>query len=108
MTSPTGGAGYGTTTEEMARAGQRVLDTDARVQADLAALATQLTPLAGAWRGEAATAFGSLMARWETDARQLSAALRGIGEAITGSGRTYQQAEADGSAALTSIRAALG
>ena len=33
------------------------------------------------------------MARWDADARSLSEALRAIGEAIQGSGRTYQQQE---------------
>jgi 6 kDa early secretory antigenic target len=110
MTSGTDGitGGFGTTPEEMARAGARVLDTDQQVQAELAALRGRLTPLAGAWRGEAATAFDGLMARWDADARALSAALRGIGEAITGSGRTYQQAEQDQSSAMSAIRAALG
>jgi uncharacterized protein YukE len=41
--------------------------------------------------GEAATAFTGLMARWDADARALSEALRAIGEAILGSGRTYQR-----------------
>ena len=104
----TGGAGFGTTVEEMARAGQHVLDVDADVQTDLAALRGQLVPLQGAWAGEAATAFAGLMARWDADARSLSEALRAIGGAVTGSGRTYQQQEEAQSAGLSSIRAALG
>ncbi|MEU7813966.1 WXG100 family type VII secretion target [Pseudonocardia sp. NPDC049154] len=104
----TGAGGFGTTPEEMARAGARVVGTDEQVQAELGALRSRLTPLAGTWHGEAATTFESLMARWDADARALSAALRGIGEAITGSGRTYRQAEEDQSASLSAIRAALG
>ena len=64
-----GAAGFGTTVEEMARAGRHVLDVDAEVQADLAALRGQLAPLQGAWVGEAATTFAGLMARWDADAR---------------------------------------
>ena len=37
-----GSGGFGTTVEEMARAGRQVLDVDAEVQADLAALRGQL------------------------------------------------------------------
>ena len=102
------GAGYGTSVEDMARAGQHVLDVDADVQADLAALRGQLVPLQGAWMGDAATAFAGLMQRWDADARSLSEALRAIGEAIEGSGRTYQQQEQAQSAGLSTIRAALG
>ena len=104
----TASAGFGTTVEEMARAARHVHAVDAEVQADLAALRGQLAPLAGTWRGEAATAFGGLMARWDADARSLSEALRAIGEAIEGSARSYQQQEEAQSAGLSSIRAALG
>ena len=102
-----GAAGFGTTVEEMARAGRHVLDV-AEVQADLAALRGQLAPLQGAWVGEAATTFSALMARWDADARALSEALRAIGDAIQGSGRTYQQQEEAQYTGLSAIRAALG
>ena len=85
-----------------------MLDVNADVQADLAALRGRLEPLRGAWVGDAATAFTGLMARWDTDARALSEALRGIGEAVQGSGRTYEQQEEAQSSALSAIRAALG
>ena len=103
-----GAAGFGTTVEEMARAGQHVLDVNGDVQADLAALRGQLEPLQGAWVGDAATAFAGLMTRWDTDARSLSEALRAIGEAVQGSGRTYQRQEEAQSSGLSAIRAALG
>jgi WXG100 family type VII secretion target len=103
-----GSGGFGTTVEEMARAGRQVLDVDAEVQADLAALRGQLVPLQGAWVGEAATSFTGLMVRWDADARALSEALRAIGEAILGSGRTYQQQEESQYGGLSAIRAALG
>ena len=45
------GAGFGTTVEEMTRAGRHVLEVDADVQADLAALGGQLAPLQGAGVG---------------------------------------------------------
>ena len=48
------------------------------------------------------------MARWDTDARSLSEALRAIGEAVQGSGRTYRQQEETQSSGLSAIRAALG
>jgi WXG100 family type VII secretion target len=108
MSEGMGAAGFGTSLEEMARAGRHVLDVNADVQADLAGLRAQLAPLQGAWVGEAATAFAALMARWDADARSLSEALRSIGEAIEGSGRTYLQQEEARSSGLSAIRAALG
>ena len=108
MADGSGTAGFGTTVEEMARAGHHVLDVNADVQADLATLRGRLEPLQGAWVGDAATAFAGLMARWDTDARSLSDALRAIGEAVQGSGRTYRQQEEAQSAGLSAIRAVLG
>lgn len=101
-------AGFGTTPEEMQRAAQRVGQVNEQVQAQLAGLRNQLGPLAGAWRGEAATAFQGLMTRWDTDARALNEALRGIGEAIQGSGSAYLAAEQEHAQGMSTIRGALG
>jgi WXG100 family type VII secretion target len=100
--------GFGTSTEEMDRAGRHVFAVNDAVQADLATLRARLAPLAGAWRGEAANAFGGLMTRWDTDARTLSEALRAIGESIQGSGTSYQAMEQQHTGDLSTIRAALG
>jgi WXG100 family type VII secretion target len=100
--------GFGTTVEEMQRAGRHVFAVNDTVQADLATLRSRLGPLAGAWRGEASTAFTGLMARWDADARVLSEALRTIGEAIQGTGASYQAQEEQHSGELSAIRAALG
>ncbi|MGQ0573000.1 MAG: WXG100 family type VII secretion target [Pseudonocardia sp.] len=100
--------GFGTTTEEMERAGRHVLSVNETVQGDLSALRGQLGPLAGMWRGMAAAEFTKLMARWDTSAAQLNQALRGIGESVQGSARTYQQQEDQQMASMSSITAALG
>lgn len=100
--------GFGTTTEEMANAGRQVLSVNETVQADLASLRTRLVPLAGGWRGEAATVFTQLMARWDADAAALNQALRTIGQSIEGSGTTYRTNENEYSNTLSNIRAALG
>lgn len=100
--------GFGTTIEEMQRAGRHVFTVNDAVQTDLATLRGRLAPLAGAWRGEAATAFAGLMTRWDADARALSEALRAIGEAIQGSSAVYQAQEEQHTGSLSAIRAALG
>jgi WXG100 family type VII secretion target len=100
--------GFGTTVEEMQRAGRHVFVVNDAVQADLAALRSRLVPLSGAWRGEASTAFTALMARWDADARTLNEALRTIGEAIQGTGASYQAQEEQRAGELSTIRAALG
>jgi WXG100 family type VII secretion target len=100
--------GFGTSVEEMRRAGEHVFAVNEAVQADLATLRGRLAPLAGAWRGEAAAAFTELMARWDADARVLSEALRAIGEAVQGSAASYQAEEDRHTGTMSAIRAALG
>ncbi|AEA27513.1 WXG100 family type VII secretion target [Pseudonocardia benzenivorans] len=100
--------GFGTSTAEMQRAGRHVLGVNEEVQADLTALRSALTPLASAWRGEAATAFSGLMARWDADARRLNEALQAIGTAVQGSAAAYQRQEEEQAAGLSSIRSVLG
>jgi WXG100 family type VII secretion target len=100
--------GFGTTTEEMARAAQHVASVNEAVQGELTALRGRLEPLAGAWVGRASTQFAQLMVRWDTDARSLNQALRAIGEAIDGSRATYQRQEDAQAATMTSISNALG
>jgi WXG100 family type VII secretion target len=100
--------GFGTTTETMVSAGRHVQNVNESVQADLSLLRTRLVPLAAGWRGEAATVFTQLMARWDADAAALNEALRTIGQSIEGSGVTYRGNEDQYSDTLSSIRAALG
>ena len=100
--------GFGTNVEEMRRAGEHVFAVNESVQADLATLRARLGPLAGAWRGEASTAFLALMARWDADAKALNEALRAIGEAIQGSGTSYQAQEEQHVGNLSTIQSALG
>ena len=99
---------YQTTPEEMQRAATQVQQVNDQVQAQLTQLQNQLMPLANTWKGEASTAFHGLMERWNTDARQLSQALQGIGETIQVSGRGYQQAEEAHKQSMSSITSALG
>jgi ESAT-6 family protein len=100
--------GYGTSPEEMERAGGHVLSVNESVQAELAALRAQLGPLAGLWQGLAAAEFAKLMQRWDTNARALNDALHAIGESIQASGRSYVQQEDAQAAGMSSITAALG
>lgn len=100
--------GFGTTVEEMDRAGRQVLSVNDTVQSDLAMLRTRLAPLAGGWRGDAAAAFGRLMDRWDADARIINESLRTIGVSISSSGAEYRAHEEQNAAGMSTIRAALG
>jgi WXG100 family type VII secretion target len=102
------GQGFGTSVEEMQAAGKHVFTVNDTVQGDLATLQSKLDPVRSMWIGDAASAFTALMARWNTDAKALNDALRGIGESLQGSGVSYQAQEDQQAGDLSAIRAALG
>lgn len=79
--------------DQMQAAAIHVAEVNQSVQAQLTGLHNQLAPLAGAWQGQASTAFHMLMERWAADARNLNEALNSIGEQIRASGATYAQAD---------------
>ena len=95
--------GYGTSIDTMQTAGSHVFDVNEAVQGQLSALRNQLAPLAGAWTGSSATAFQTLMVRWDENARSLNDALRAIGESIQAAGVSYDTADQDQQAAFGSI-----
>ncbi|HEU0087322.1 MAG TPA: WXG100 family type VII secretion target [Pseudonocardiaceae bacterium] len=98
---------FGTQVEQMQAAAGHVTEVNQSVQGQLSALSNQLAPLAGAWQGQAATAFQLLMDRWSTDARNLNEALNNISEQIRGSGATYAQADEAENQTFSRINAAL-
>ncbi|MEQ3550595.1 WXG100 family type VII secretion target [Pseudonocardia nematodicida] len=100
--------GFGTTTEEMARAAGHVATVNSSVTAELANLRGKLAPLAGAWTGQASVQFTRLMERWDAEARTLNESLATIGHALEGSGTGYAQREQDQAGAMSAITSALG
>lgn len=99
---------FGAQFEQMQGAANHVAEVNQSVQGQLASLRNQLAPLAGAWKGQAATAFAVLMERWDADARGLNEALNSIGEQIRGSGSTYAQTDEAENQSYTRISQALG
>jgi len=99
---------FGTETEQMLAAANHVAEVNQSVQGQLQQLMNTLAPLAGAWQGQASTAFQMLMERWNTSARNLNDALNNIGEQIRGSGATYAQADETENQTFSQISSALG
>ncbi|AGP31527.1 WXG100 family type VII secretion target [Corynebacterium terpenotabidum] len=91
---------FRTTTDVMHSTAGKVDTVNDQVQAELSRLQGTVDALQGVWRGEAQTAFGQLMVRWNDAARDLRAALGGISENIRGNARAFQQVEDDNIAAF--------
>ena len=92
----------------MGVASGHVFEVNEQIQTQLTALMNRLEPLLGSWQGDAATSFQTLKEQWDTDARQLNLALRGIGDALVVNTTNYATTEADNKSSFTGISAVLG
>ena len=101
-------AGYGTSVEEMAKAATDVDNVNQQSQDALRSLASQLSPLESAWKGQASVAFRTLMERYQADAAKLHDALQGISEQLKGSSEAYARQEEESSSSLSNISNVLG
>lgn len=101
-------SGFGTSTEEMQKAGQHVDDVNNQIQAELRNLQSSLEPLAGQWKGESAAAFQQLMTRWHEDADKLNKALQAIGQGIASAGKAYASQDQHGGGSMSHIGGVLG
>jgi WXG100 family type VII secretion target len=99
---------YGLSFEEMDAAGRHVLDVNQDIQSNLSQLRNNLAPLAGAWRGQASTAFQNLMVRWDDAALRLNDALESIGTSIQASSTSYAAQEEEHSQTMSTITQSLG
>jgi WXG100 family type VII secretion target len=86
-------SGYTGSVEDFTNAHQRVLDVNADVQNTIKQVADTVMGLQPAWTGAAATAFQTMMNRFNTDATNLNNALQAIAEQLGAAGSTYQQQE---------------
>lgn len=64
-----------------------------RLEAESAALLSQLTQLQGSWTGAAATSFSGTTENWRATHQQLTLALADISAALGVAGRQYAEVE---------------
>lgn len=100
--------GFGTTTEEMARAAGHVREVSEAVNGELGGLRSRLEATRGQWAGAAATAFTALMAEWDAEAKRLNTALADIAEQLGGTATAYQRVEDENARNVSAITSALG
>ncbi|MFD1714538.1 WXG100 family type VII secretion target [Amnibacterium flavum] len=67
--------------------------TIARIQADAAALMSQLTGLQSSWGGEASLAFQSVAADWRATQQRVEESITAINQALGAAGRQYLDVE---------------
>jgi len=84
---------YGTEFAVMQKAAQSVQQAVQEIQAEMRSLEGNLAPVAGAWKGSAASAFQQLMERFTADGQKLTQALEAIGEALGANTKNYSAVE---------------
>ncbi|WP_433030079.1 WXG100 family type VII secretion target [Actinomycetospora sp. CA-053990] len=94
---------FGTETDVMLTASQRIQDIKQGMQGHMSSLQSQLAPLAGTWRGQGSVAFQGLMARWNEDATRINTALDEIAAKIGQSGRNYAASDEDNRQAFSQL-----
>lgn len=99
---------FGTQLDTMQAAAGHVDQVNSQIQEQLRSLMSRLEPLAGTWKGQAATTFTALHQRWNDDAQRLSQALQGIGESLATNRSTYAQHEETNQQSFSKITQALG
>jgi WXG100 family type VII secretion target len=99
---------YSTEFAVMQKAGQSVSQAVEEIGAEMRNLESALAPVAGAWKGSAASAFQQLMERFQSDGTKLTQALQAIGEALGTNTTNYSKVEEQNSSSITSLLNSLG
>jgi len=102
------GSSFGTTFDEMNKAAQAVTQTVQDIQAEQRSLMSALEPVASAWKGQAASAFQQLMARFNDDATKLTQALDAIGQAMSSNTKNYSSVEETNNSSISKLLSGLG
>jgi WXG100 family type VII secretion target len=99
---------FKTELDTMQAASQHVVEVKDQIQSQLSGLLNRLEPLQGAWKGEGATSFNSLLERWHQDASQLNTVLGSIGERLSQTHTNITQTEGEVGQSFNTITSRLG
>ena len=101
-------SGYAASAEELAALAKRIIQVNGETQGTLRNIQGTVDTVKGTWSGAAATAFGSLMERFQADAQKLSQALEAIAEQVDSSSATYAKQEEEAAQLSSGIMGRLG
>ncbi|MEV6714307.1 WXG100 family type VII secretion target [Lentzea sp. NPDC051208] len=96
------------TAAELDALAKRIISVDESTQGTLRQVSGAVDQVGATWKGESATAFKTLMDRFNEDARKLSQALNTIAESIASSADVYARQEEDNKSSISGITARLG
>lgn len=99
---------FSTGSVEMTTAVTKMDEAHAQLQQSVTTLMNEVQELTGSWAGTAASAFTSLMGRFQTDMNSLNSDLQNISDQVGANNKTYQAREEDNSSSLSNIAGRLG
>jgi WXG100 family type VII secretion target len=99
---------FQTGSAELQKAGQQMMQTNQELQSNMAKLAGEVEQIQSTWKGQAATAFQTLMERFATDAKNLNTSLENIATAIDTNAKNYAQQEEEAKSSVSAIMNTLG
>ena len=93
---------------ELQKAAQQMEDTNQQLMSNLSKMAGECEGIKSSWQGAASIAFGNLMERFQTDAKNLNDSLNQISQAVTSNAQNYAQQEEEAQQSISKITSALG
>ncbi|HEY3610495.1 MAG TPA: WXG100 family type VII secretion target [Pseudonocardiaceae bacterium] len=99
---------FQTGSAQMLQAVKTMEDVNQALLGNLKNLQQEVETVAPAWKGAAAGAFTTLMAKFDEDAAKLNRDLGQIAEAVTGNQKAYQAQEDTTNSQMTNILGGLG
>ena len=97
------GAQFQTGSAEMTAAVSSMQDINSQLQSNLSQLQSEVEGVIGAWGGQAATAFQTLMSKFHEDSTKLNQDLMQISDAVEGNRKAYVAQEQEQHSAMTNI-----
>ncbi|HYS39424.1 MAG TPA: WXG100 family type VII secretion target [Pseudonocardiaceae bacterium] len=99
---------FQTGSTEMLQAVKTMEEVNQAMLGNLKTLQQEVEQVAPTWQGAAASAFTTLMAKFDEDAAKLNRDLGQIAEAVTGNAKAYQAQEDTTNSQMTQILGGLG
>jgi len=97
------GAQFTTGSVEMTAAVSSMQDVNSQLQNNISQLQSEVEGVVGAWGGDAASAFQTLMVKFHEDATKLNNDLMQISEAVEGNRKAYVAQEQEQHSSMTNI-----
>lgn len=94
---------FATGSAEMLQAVSSMESANQALQGNLSRLQSEVEGVAGNWQGTAATAFATLMAKFDEDGKKLNTDLQQIADAVRGNQQAYQAQEDENQSSMTNI-----